>query len=192
MNKTKIIRSPKDKDNPFTRISNLLINDNRLSDTEVGLMVRILSNADDWIISKEYQQRKSLLTRGSFNTAWKNVVRYGYIEQTKTYSPYISYTYKIIENPVPDSKYPTYQFPQVEIPQVENGALITTNIINESKPNLTGVSKITENEVEVRHPARTKLEKLDPDTGTGTGPVETIVSGPKLDELWNQENEKAK
>jgi len=137
MNRTIIIRSPKDKDNPFTRISNLLINDHRLSGTEVGVMVRLLANADDWIINKTFEEKKSRLTRGGFNTAWKNLIAYGYIEQTKAFHPRISYTYKIIENPVPESQYSTNQLPPLEIPHVENSDIITINTINEQKNNLT-------------------------------------------------------
>ena len=191
MNRTTILRAPKDKDNPFTRISNALINDKRLSDAEVGIMVRILANSDDWIINKDYHQKKSLLTRGSFNTVWRNLIVYGYIEQTKIFSPQISFTYTIFENPVLDTKYPTHQFPLVEFPQVENGALITTNIINEPETTLTGSVEHHRNEVEVRHPTRTKPEKLDLDnTGPDTGPLEIKNYDSMLDQLWNQVIEK--
>ena len=191
MNKTTILRSPKDKDHPFTRISNILIADSRLSDTEVGVMVRILANSDDWIINKDYQKRKSLLTRGSFNTAWRNLITCGYIEQIKIFSPQISFTYKIFENPVLDTRYPTHQSPLVEIPLVENGALITTNIKNDPEKNLTGGVEHHRNAVEVRHPTRTKPEKLDQDkTGPDTGPLEIKNYDSMLDQLWKQVIEK--
>lgn len=169
MNKTRIIRSPKDKEHPFTRISNRLICDQKLSDTEVGIMVRILANSDDWIINKEYQQKRSLLTRGTFNTAWRNLVANGYIVQTKNFKPKISYVYTIFEGTVYGNTTTTDQFPpventQVEIPPMVDGTLITTNKQLPDKQPDWGVEH-NRNEVEVRHPP----VELGPDTGPNTG-----------------------
>ena len=151
MNKTRIIRSLKDKEHPFTRISNRLICDQKLSDTEVGIMVRILANSDDWIISKEYQQKRSLLTRGNFNTAWRNLVANGYIEQTKIFKPKISYVYTVFEGTVSGNTTTIDQFPPVEIPPMVDGTLITTNKLLPDKQPDWGVEH-NRNEVEVRHP----------------------------------------
>ena len=191
MNRTTILRAPKDKDNPFTRISNALINDKRLSDAEVGIMVRILANADEWIINKELQQKKSLLTEGSFNASWKNLIKYGYIEQSKIYGHPIQYNYKIFENSRWDSKNITPQLSGVIISGVINEVLITTNIINNPETNLTGGVEHHRNEVEVRHPNLTKPEKPGPEIpGPDTGPRETENYDAMLDQLWKQVIEK--
>jgi len=134
MNTTKIIRALKDKEHSFTRISNQLINDERLSDCEVGIMVRILTNSDEWIINKEHLAKKSLMTKGSFTSAWKKLIEFGYIKQNKVKGKgKVYYEYEIIENPPLNIKKSTHQIPHVENPQVVNGILITTNIINDEK-----------------------------------------------------------
>lgn len=134
MNTTKIIRALKDKEHHFTRISNQLINDERLSDCEVGIMVRILTNSDEWIINKEHLAKKSLMTKGSFTSAWKKLIEFGYIKQNKVKGKgKVYYEYEITENPHRDIKKSTHQIPHVENPQVVEGILITTNIINEEK-----------------------------------------------------------
>jgi hypothetical protein len=51
-NKTKFIRTPKNRGNLFVRISKALIDDERLSVIDIGIMNKILSKPDDWILNK--------------------------------------------------------------------------------------------------------------------------------------------
>ena len=77
MNTTKIIRSNKDKENPFTRMPNSIGN---LKADEIGIMFHILSNSDDWVINKDDILSKSKLGKGRFTKSWNHLKKLGYIE----------------------------------------------------------------------------------------------------------------
>jgi len=68
----------------YTVISNLLINDERLSFTEKGMMIWILSNSDDYIFNSEYVQKYiSGIGEDSYYKCMKHLQELGYIQKTK-------------------------------------------------------------------------------------------------------------
>jgi len=102
MNTTKILRSPKDKLNPFTRISKSIAN---LKAEEAGIMLQILSNSDSWVLNKQDVYRKSKLGKDRFEKVWNNLKQLGYI--------------KIVKAPVPNGKF-QYSYIIHEIPEIRN------------------------------------------------------------------------
>lgn len=80
MNTTRIIRAPKNKENPYTQIPNSIRN---LEVEEIGIMFHILSNSDDWVINKNDILRKSKLGKTRFTNAWNHLKELGYIIVTR-------------------------------------------------------------------------------------------------------------
>lgn len=99
LNTTKIVRSLKDSEHPFTRMSNTVLN---LKADEVGIMFQILSNSDKWIINKNDVWKKSKLGKDRFERAWKHLKELGYIVINKTpmNDGKFGYSYIIYEIPL--------------------------------------------------------------------------------------------
>lgn len=81
------------KTKDFTRIDNDI---SKLPLIEDGIMHRILSNSDDYIIHKHQIQKNSGVPENKFNTAWKNLIEKGYIIPERTQG---GYKYTIVESP---------------------------------------------------------------------------------------------
>jgi len=98
MNNTTYVRSPRNKENPFTRISNSIA---KLPAVEAGIMLQILSNSDDWVINKEVVRDRSGLGKDRFKKAWNHLKTLGYIsiKQIPSQNGKIRYEYTIYENP---------------------------------------------------------------------------------------------
>lgn len=101
MNTTKIIRSPRNKENPFTRISNSIA---LLKADEAGIMLQILSNSDNWILNKDQIRKRSQLGRVRFNGCWKHLKELGYIDIRKL----------PMKNGKFCNKYTIYEIPEVQ------------------------------------------------------------------------------
>jgi len=109
MNTTKIVRSPKDSNNPFTRISNSI---GILKADEVGVMFQILSNSDSWVLNKKDIQRRSKLGRDRFERIWNHLKELGYIV--------------IIKLPLKDGRF-RYSYTIYEEPRVQNQGMVIEN-----------------------------------------------------------------
>lgn len=80
-NKTIMERAKHDKNNTYTVILNDLIRDERLNVTEVGIMVRILTNDETkYVFNSIVMQKTSGIPRGKYFDAIKNLKKYGYID----------------------------------------------------------------------------------------------------------------
>ena len=80
-NQTVYYRAVHDKENTYTTISNQLIQDSRLTASEKGLMLMILSNSDKYILNRIHLERESKLTSTKFKEAWNNLKKNGYVER---------------------------------------------------------------------------------------------------------------
>jgi hypothetical protein len=78
-NKTVYFRESYNEDHPFTIISNHLVKDERLSATEKGLMLMILSNKNIYILNSTYLQKESNLGKVHFNKSLKKLQELGYL-----------------------------------------------------------------------------------------------------------------
>jgi hypothetical protein len=78
-NKTVYIRESCNEKHPYTIISNHLVKDNRLTATEKGLMLMILSNQNIYVLNSSYLQKESGLGKVQFNKAMKRLQELGYL-----------------------------------------------------------------------------------------------------------------
>lgn len=71
---------------PYTKISNYLIDDLRLSFIEKGFMMELLKNNDTYIFNSDYMQEHiSKLGQVVYDQAKANLIKYGYIEQKRIF-----------------------------------------------------------------------------------------------------------
>ena len=174
MNTTKIIRSKRDIDNPFTRVSNSIAN---LKADEAGIMLQILSNSDSWVINKAVVLKRSKLGKTRFTKAWNHLKELGYITvarlSTKNGQFYSHYT--IYEIPAVENQSTVTDKPYTDNRSTGNGSTVTggTNnyyiTSNEEETTGTSVSN-SRNRCEVRHQHEKKgpillgqkeIEKID-------------------------------
>jgi hypothetical protein len=78
-NKTVYIRESHNEENPYTTISNLLVKDERLTASEKGLMLMILSNANYYVFNSSFLQKESGLGKVQFNKCMKRLQELGYL-----------------------------------------------------------------------------------------------------------------
>ncbi len=78
-NKTVYIRESYNEKHYFTIISNHLVKDERLTATEKGLMLMILSNSNSYILNSSYLQKESRLGKTTFNKSMKKLQSLGYL-----------------------------------------------------------------------------------------------------------------
>lgn len=76
-----VIRSDHDKDNPYTTISNDLIQDTRLKPYDLALMVKMLSLPDTWEFSASGLSIALNLERHAVSKSLKRLEGLGYIER---------------------------------------------------------------------------------------------------------------
>ena len=90
--------------NGFTRVSNEITLNDKLTIIEIGLMTKLLSNQDTYVINKTVEQKKSGISTNSFNNAWKTLETEGYISSNKlqTKGGY-KYIYTIRNTPISKS-----------------------------------------------------------------------------------------
>jgi hypothetical protein len=91
-NRTTFVRSPKDEQHPFAKVSATICS---LNGYQSAIMLKILSNKDGWNIVK-YEIRKRLgFPREKFDAAWKSLIDLGYIKVDRIQS---GYNYTIYED----------------------------------------------------------------------------------------------
>jgi len=82
-----IIRAPKDRDHPFTQISNDIIRDNRLSLKSKSLMLFLISKPDSWCFN--YPDILKCCSNGikSIRSSIKQLVSFGYLFPHQSHRP---------------------------------------------------------------------------------------------------------
>lgn len=85
-NTTVYNRAAKDSQNTYTKISSFLINDDRLSAAELGILIKILKNNDNYVFNKNYVQKQSKIGRDQFNKCIQHLKELGYLASKKIQS----------------------------------------------------------------------------------------------------------
>jgi hypothetical protein len=115
----------------YTKVGKEITNNKNLSIVEVGLMTKLLSYADKFILHKEVEQKKSGIGKDSFNKAWKRLEIEGFIRTEKNRIKGVySYHYTVSNKPIPGKPNAANQEPNNsihnttdEIPLLENQRL---------------------------------------------------------------------
>jgi hypothetical protein len=76
---TTIHRAPHDVDNPFTRVSNFLINDRTISPEAGMIAVWMLSKPDDWIFHRSHVEREFGLSKYVVARIFAELEQAGYV-----------------------------------------------------------------------------------------------------------------
>jgi hypothetical protein len=74
-----IIRSQKTAKSRFTPISNEILQSKELTCEEKSILVHLLSLPETWVVYKTTIWQQMNIGRNRFNTAWKGLVKHGYI-----------------------------------------------------------------------------------------------------------------
>jgi hypothetical protein len=99
-------RVQKNRDNPYTVMSNFHLRDRRLSWKAKGLLSYLLHLPDDWKINIEDLKKRSRSKRISTETAVEELIYFGYIEKVtrKQYKDsegkFCAHDYDVFEKPV--------------------------------------------------------------------------------------------
>lgn len=78
-----IRRRPHSHNSGFTTIANETLRDSRLSATELGILVRLLSNAQGWTMSIEVLARYERTGIEKTRTALRNLENAGYLNRER-------------------------------------------------------------------------------------------------------------
>lgn len=185
-NKTKIVRAEHDKDNHFTCISNKLIQDTRLNVYELGIMLKILSNSDDYVLHTTYLAKQVGISQGKFNKAIKHLISIGYINKEQIQGGWL-WTINEIPIPLKSDSSPKESTPYEstsdditpdESTLVEIESLMSTKEIN---TNETSTNESSKNE--------SNINKNKKDTNIFSGLYTgTSILGDEIDEIINKVN----
>lgn len=166
MNTTKIVRSPKDKENPFTRMSNSIGN---LRADEIGIMFQILSHSDNWVLNKNDVMKKSKLGKARFERAWNHLKELGYIVINKL--------------PMKDGKF-CYSYIIYEIPEVQNPDTVVNEPYTDYRSTDNGSTEIgaTNNNYIINNNEITTATGVDPRNGVEGDTCQNILGpGDKIE-----------
>ena len=125
-----IIRSPKDKDNPYTMIRKECLDDKRLSWGARGLLAHLLSKPDNWSINRDNLTHQAPNGENSVKSILKELRDYGYLVRNKYRDQDGTFQYwsELHEVPLMDK-------PLVDKPLVDNQPLLNNNILITDKLN---------------------------------------------------------
>ena len=124
--KTIYNRAIKNETNFYMKISEKLVRDTNLTAAAKGVMLIILANNDSFEIYKTNIQKQSNMGKEGFNTVWKELEKYGYINTEKLITrDGAVYQYTINEDPcnsliLTPTGNPTVGFPTVGNPTTNN------------------------------------------------------------------------
>lgn len=122
-NQTTYNRADRNEKEPYALIAQKLLNDDRLSVIEVGIMVRILKNSDDFVLNITYQQKQSGIGRIQFDNAIKHLIELGYLHKEKVGLSYSWTVNEVVDSRLSDSRLSDFR-------QSENEQLISNNRTN--------------------------------------------------------------
>jgi hypothetical protein len=80
----KTIFRSNNKTGNFTCISNSILQSETLTPDEIGVLVRLVSLPENFVINKTSIWKTMNIGRDHFNKVWQKLVEYGYIQTTKT------------------------------------------------------------------------------------------------------------
>ncbi len=129
-----IIRVSKDKKNPYSVIDNTGLNDKRLSDQAVGLLVRLLSKPDNWYVSTRYLVDNSPHGIVAIRSHIKELIKFGYMKKHQSRNnngKYRRYDYTVYEQPEKPNPIKTTTSPKSGFTLSVNRTLLNTD----KKPN---------------------------------------------------------
>ena len=178
-NKTKISRVKHLAENPYTCITNRLIQDEHLNATEKGMMLMLLSNADSYILNSTYFIQQTGLGNTQYYNCWNHLIELGYINKRQIQG---GYEWIINESPQPlKSVFTPDEFTPCEIIPDENTpdeieALISNN---ETSINETTTNEMNKNE----RNTSTRDTTTSIFSGIYTG---TSILGHEVDEITNK------
>lgn len=78
-NETIYCRARHDNKNKYKKISMKLLNDKRLTVLDKGVLISLLSNADNYIINITNEQKTSGIGYDLYSRAIKNLIRHGFL-----------------------------------------------------------------------------------------------------------------
>lgn len=120
------------KNGNFTCISNSILQSETLSPDEIGVLVRLLSLPENFVINKTSIWKTMNIGREHFHKVWNKLADAGYIQTTKTIDTklkHFEYTHTVHEIPV--NKEPVHQIPVHQEPV--NGKLVSLIIDNKKE-----------------------------------------------------------
>lgn len=167
----KTIFRTNNKTGNFTCLSNSILQSLTLTPDEIGVLVRLLSLPENFIINKTSIWRKMNIGREHFNKVWNKLVLAGYIQTTKkidTKSKHFEYTHTVHEIPVN----------QIPVPQEPvNGKLVSLIIDNKK-------------EQEEKQIEKTIKENSENGPSKNTGPDSPTILAPSFQfEIKTKENQ---
>ena len=165
------------KNGNFTCISNSILQSETLSPDEIGVLVRLLSLPENFVINKTSIWKAMNIGREHFNRVWKKLVDTGYIQTTKTIdtkSKHFEYTHTVHEIPVPreivnGSPIIPPAVNQIPVPQEPDNGKLESLIINKNK------------ESEKKPKEKTCVDKETGETGSSTGTQSTGLKKDKVE-----------
>lgn len=122
-----IIRTPKE-DN-FTRVDNILVNDKSLSLKAKGIMLYILSKPDDWKVYIKEITKNNKDGIDSVRSGINELLLLKYIQREKRRGEDGTYAWEYIinENPYNTTNQSTLDYPDMDYPGMENPTILTTD-----------------------------------------------------------------
>lgn len=124
------------KKNNFSMVSNAIIRDENISLKAKGLYALIQSyiTIDDFTLYKDFLVTKCKEGVSSFDSAWKELKKFGYLKQYKINSREgFYYEYELLDSPdtdSPDMENPCVGYPVMGYPDMENRGDINNTIKN--------------------------------------------------------------
>jgi len=167
----KTIFRTNNKTGNFTCLSNFILQSETLTPDEIGVLVRLLSLPENFVINKTSIWKKMNIGRDHFNKVWQKLVEYGYIQTTKTLNKKTKgyeYTHTVHEVPVNQSSV--------------NGSSVHWKSVNGKSVNGKPVSIIIDNKKDPEEKTRKNKILSDPRTGgeggQGQNKLDQKILGP--------------
>lgn len=131
-----IIRTPKE-DN-FTRVDNILVNDKSLSLKAKGIMLYILSKPDDWKVYIKEITKNNKDGIDSVRSGINELLLLKYIQREKRRGEDGTYAWEYIinENPYNTTNQSTLDYPDMDYPGMENPTILTTDSTKTNNTNM--------------------------------------------------------
>ena len=126
-----IIRVEKTKN--FTIVSNAITKEKGLSARAIGIYFYLMTKPDNWQIRKTELHSHFKEGRGSVNTAWEELVRYGYANSERIkdkLGKFTGWKHSLYEIPINKESTPTARKPISDKPTSANQRLLNTNAFN--------------------------------------------------------------
>lgn len=133
-----IIRSLKNKDNPFTQVSNFFINDNHLSFKSKALLIFLLSKPDSWCFNYPDILRSTKDGIESVKSSIRELISSGYISSYRPHRPdgkFDFYNYTVFESPIKLSSIKTTSQPLMDFPLVVKPLVVKPLVVNPTMAN---------------------------------------------------------